>query len=77
MVIHNIKPKTNSDCEVIIHLYNIFGTDFVNLLDGVFAFILFDQNNGNIMVARSYRVRPLFYQRQLNNIIRIRSKSNH
>ena len=68
--IHNIKPKTNSDCEVIIHLYNIFGTDFVNLLDGVFAFILFDQNNGNIMVARDpIGVRPLFYQRQQNNIV--------
>ena len=68
--IHNIKSTTNSDCEVIIHLYKLFGTKFVNLLDGVFAFILFDQNNGHIMVARDpIGVRPLFYQRQQNNIV--------
>jgi len=63
-------PKTNSDCEVIIHLYRMFGTDFVNRLDGVFAFVLFDRENNILMVARDpIGVRPLFYQRQGDQIV--------
>ena len=33
-----IKPLSSSDCEVIIHLYILFGIEYtINLLDGVFA----------------------------------------
>ena len=32
----NIKPKTNSDCEIIIHLYKKYGIkQTLNMLDGV------------------------------------------
>ena len=42
----NISPHTNSDCEIIIHLYIKYGIEHaVTLLDGVFAFILLDNNN--------------------------------
>lgn len=34
--------KTESDCEVIMYLYREHGTDFVNMLDGMFAFVLLD-----------------------------------
>ncbi|CBQ67713.1 probable asparagine synthase [Sporisorium reilianum SRZ2] len=34
--------KTESDCEVILHLYREHGTDFVKMLDGMFSFILLD-----------------------------------
>ena len=62
-------PKSNSDCEVIIHLYKLLGTDFVNQLDGVFAFILYDKKNKFLMVARDpIGVRPLFWQRQGDQI---------
>ena len=59
----NYKPTTNSDCEVIIYLYLTFGIEYtLNLLDGVFAFILFDYNISKIFIARDvYGVRPLFY----------------
>ncbi|PWN48789.1 putative asparagine synthase [Violaceomyces palustris] len=36
--------KTHSDCEVILHLYREHGADFVNLLDGMFSFILLDNS---------------------------------
>lgn len=57
------KPTTNSDCEIIIYLYKLYGIEYtLNLLDGVFAFILFDYDLNKIYVARDpYGVRPLYY----------------
>ena len=35
--------KSNSDCEVIIYLYKLFGIERTcQLLDGVFSFVLYD-----------------------------------
>ena len=57
-----VKPKSKSDCEVIIHMYNKYGIEqTLQLLDGVFAFILIDTAKQRIFVARdTYGVRPLF-----------------
>ena len=57
------KSTTNSDCEIIIYLYLLYGIEYtLNLLDGVFAFMLIDYNKNNIFVCRDpYGVRPLFY----------------
>ncbi len=61
--IMGIKSFTNSDCECIIHLYEKYGIDYtVNVLDGVFAFILIDYDIDKIFIARDqFGVRPLFY----------------
>lgn len=58
----NIVPSTDSDCEVIIHMYKEFGIEYtLNRLDGVFAFILYDKTTEEIYIARDpYGVRPLF-----------------
>jgi asparagine synthase (glutamine-hydrolysing) len=62
----NVEPRTNSDCEIIIHLYKIYGIEqTLRLLDGVFSFILLDANTEStipqIFVARDpYGVRPLY-----------------
>ena len=58
----NIKPTTDSDCEVIIHIYNKYGIDgIMSMIDGVFAFVLIDQTLKKAFVARDpYGVRPLF-----------------
>jgi asparagine synthase (glutamine-hydrolysing) len=61
-----ITPTTNSDCEVILHLYIHYGIEqTLRMLDGVFAFILVDLNVHNekpiIHVARDpLGVRPLY-----------------
>ena len=40
---NDIKLKTNSDCEIIIHLYLKYGIEHtVSMLDGVFSFVLVD-----------------------------------
>ena len=58
----NISPTTDSDCEIIIHLYKHYGIEYtLQLLDGVFAFILYDKQKELLYVARDpYGVRPLY-----------------
>ncbi len=54
--------KTESDCEVIIPLYEKYGADFLDKLNGIFAFVLFDQNTGKYMVARDHMgIIPLYH----------------
>ncbi|TPX72611.1 asparagine synthase (glutamine-hydrolysing) [Chytriomyces confervae] len=44
--------KTHSDCEVILYLYEEMGTDFISMLDGMFAFILYDSKKDCYIAAR-------------------------
>ena len=59
---HELILTSSSDCEVIIHLFKKYGiSKTLNLLDGVFAFVLQDLINNTIYVARDpFGVRPLF-----------------
>ena len=53
---------TGSDCEVIIPLYHEFREGFLNMLDGVFAFFLYDNASHDFLVARDpIGVNPLYY----------------
>ena len=56
------EQTTQSDCEVIIDMYKKYGIEqTLELLDGVFAFILYDYEESEIFAARDrYGVRPLF-----------------
>ena len=45
-------PKTKSDCEVIIYLYKELGPKFINMLDGIFSFVLYDKESNTILCAR-------------------------
>lgn len=55
--------KSNSDCEVIIHLYKKYGFEnMLHNLDGVFTFVLYDKLEKTTYIARDrIGVRPLFY----------------
>ena len=59
----NIILNTDSDCEIILHIYKLFGIEYtLNILDGVFSFILYDTTKNKIYIARDpYGVRPLYY----------------
>jgi asparagine synthase (glutamine-hydrolysing) len=73
----NINPETQSDCEVIIHLYKRYGIEqTLQMLDGVFAFVLLDttiRNNdleSKMYVARDpFGVRPLYILQNTKNVI--------
>ena len=53
--------QTDSDCEVILALYREHGADFLDLLNGIFAFVLYDAANKRYIVARDpIGVMPLY-----------------
>ena len=44
--------QTGSDCEVILALYKKKGIDFIEDLNGIFAFALYDEEKGVYLIAR-------------------------
>jgi len=54
--------KTKSDCEVILPLYLEHGSDFIDMLQGMFAFILYDGEQNRYLIARDHiGIIPLYY----------------
>ena len=54
--------KTNTDVEVLVHLYEESGTEFLNRLNGQFAFAVFDLKKEQLFCARDhFGVIPFFY----------------
>lgn len=49
----DVQPfRTQSDCEIILHLYREMGEQLLNQLDGQFAFVLYDKNADRLIAAR-------------------------
>ena len=44
--------QTGSDCEVILALYRDKGIDFLEDLSGIFAFVLYDEERDDFLIAR-------------------------
>jgi asparagine synthase (glutamine-hydrolysing) len=54
--------KTNTDVEVILHLYEDYGKDCVKQLRGMFAFALWDSEKQSLFLARDHMgQKPLFF----------------
>ena len=53
--------QTESDCEVILALYEKEGKDFVKKLNGIFAFAIYDQEQDEYFIARDHMgIIPLY-----------------
>ena len=70
--------KTQTDTEVIIHLYEELGPQCVEKLRGMFAFAIWDENTKTLFLARDrVGIKPLYYwhERQILGL-RIRDQGN-
>ncbi len=58
----NIHWQTEGDGEVLLHLYRLYGLDFVDHLRGMFAFALFDESKKRVIVGRDRMgEKPLYF----------------
>ncbi len=56
--------QTGSDCEVILALYREKGIDFLDDLNGIFAFMLYDEEKDRYLIARDHiGIIPLYIGR--------------
>lgn len=54
--------KTASDCEVILPLYQKYGLDFIDQLNGIFGFILHDSKLDQYLIVRDHMgIIPLYH----------------
>lgn len=54
--------KTQTDSEVLIHGYEEYGTDLLNRLRGMFAFVIWDKEEQTLFGARDYfGIKPFYY----------------
>ena len=58
----NVSLKTSSDTEVILEAFVKYGVDFVNQLNGMFVFAIYDKTLGELYLFRDrLGIKPLFY----------------
>ncbi|MEV6328822.1 asparagine synthase (glutamine-hydrolyzing) [Streptomyces sp. NPDC051909] len=65
-----VKFRTGSDCEVLLHLYRQYGLEFLRDVRGMFALILWDRANNQLVLARDrFGIKPLYYHRDDERIV--------
>jgi asparagine synthase (glutamine-hydrolysing) len=67
--------KTDSDCEPLLYLYDEYGPDFLNKLNGIFAFVIYDPRDGDFFIARDHiGINPLYWGRDGEGTLYIASE---
>ena len=67
--------QTGSDCEVILALYRDKGIDFLEDLNGIFAFVLYDEERDAFLIARDpIGVIPLYIGYDANGTVYVASE---
>lgn len=62
--------NTTSDTEVILRLYEEYGPESFKMLDGMFAFSIYDKNLNKMFIARDYfGEKPLYYSQDNGNFL--------
>ncbi|MCF7971177.1 MAG: asparagine synthase (glutamine-hydrolyzing) [Methylococcaceae bacterium] len=62
--------KTQCDIEVILHLYEVYGVELLQKLNGQFAFALYDLKQQRLFMARDHvGIAPLFYTVQQQQLL--------
>lgn len=67
--------RTNSDTEVIVNAFLAWGDEAINHFNGMFAFALYDKQEGTLLLARDrFGVKPLYFYKS-NEIFSFASTS--
>ena len=54
--------RSDSDCEILLPMYELYGTDMFAMLDAEFACVIYDAEKDSLVAARDpIGIRPLFY----------------
>ena len=54
--------KTNTDTEVLLHGYEEYGEKLLNMLRGMFSFVIWDKNSRELFGARDFfGIKPMYY----------------
>lgn len=62
--------RSNSDSETVIHLYEEYGSACVQMLQGMFAFALWDSKQQQLFAARDpFGIKPLYYAADAGNFL--------
>lgn len=62
--------KTQSDCEVLLHLYQRDGLKFLDKVNGMFAFVLWDRKRDTLLFGRDrFGIKPLYYHRNSERVV--------
>ncbi len=62
--------NTQSDSEVILHLYMEYGMEFVHFLRGEFAFLLLDKAQNQLIAVRDrFGIKPLYFSGEEGNFV--------
>ncbi|MDE9504631.1 asparagine synthetase B, partial [Xenorhabdus bovienii] len=57
--------KGYGDAEVILKAYIEYDLEFVNMLDGMFAFVIYDNRKSKFLIGRDHvGIKPLYYAKK-------------
>lgn len=66
----NLKCKSNSDTETLLHLYDLLGVDLLIELDGMFAMVIYDKREQTLFFARDRSgKKPLYLHKKDNKLV--------
>jgi len=64
------KLRSNSDTEVLLHLYALYGESMCERLRGMFALAIWDENRQGMFLARDqFGIKPLYIGRRAGQIV--------
>jgi asparagine synthase (glutamine-hydrolysing) len=62
--------KTGSDCETILHLYEVYGDNCVEHLNGMFGFALWDARRRRLLIGRDrLGIKPIYFKNDGKRLI--------
>ena len=68
--------KTDSDTEVILHMYEEYGEDMLTQLRGMFTFCIYNSKTKEIFIARDFfGIKPLYYLVQKEKVVAFSSEA--